>query len=69
MRSLSDRKLFCRDMLLELNYLCKTNLTETGKLKSSCYRANQKDCFHKTSTLFPRSLYWTVSKVAISNIK
>ena len=41
MHNLSDRTLFFRDVRLELDNLCVTDLTYTSKPKLGCYGADQ----------------------------
>ena len=43
MQNLLDRRLFSRNMGLELDNLCATISTDTGKLKASCFRADQQE--------------------------
>ena len=43
MQNLLDRGLFSRNMRLELNNLCVAVSTDIGKLKASCYRADQQE--------------------------
>ena len=43
MQNLLDGRLFSRNMRLEFDNLCATVSTDTGKLKASCYRADQQE--------------------------
>ena len=43
MQNLLDRRLFSRNMWLELDNLYATVSTDTGKLKATCYCADQQE--------------------------